>query len=197
MKKIISTLAILLIATGVYAQDFVTINPNPRTSGMGNATVAVSGDAIFDIRQCSRPAVRIPQRTGAGIIHAMAERCSQRLLSVVARRIRQDRPEARSFNRRALVPGAKLAGLEAGMDGYPFIPKDEEGNIISLDITRPNGKSLVWAYAYKVWRASRSRGHGPIPALLQRHRRQVRRRRFRHCGILVDTALLLEGSSLR
>ena len=45
MKKIISTLAILLIATGVYAQDFVTINPNPRTSGMGNATVAVSGDA--------------------------------------------------------------------------------------------------------------------------------------------------------
>lgn len=150
MKKIISTLAILLIATGVYAQDFVTINPNPRTSSMGNATVAVSGDAYSIFGNAAAPLFEYHSvQVQASYTPWQSDAASGYYLLSLGGYVKIGQKHALSIGGRWFQE-PKLAGLEAGMDGYPFIPKDEEGNIISLDITRPNGKSLDLAYAYKV-----------------------------------------------
>lgn len=150
MKKIISTLAVLLMAAGAYAQDFVTINPNPRTSGMGNATVAVSGDAYSVFGNAAAPLFEYHSvQAQVSYTPWQSNIADGYYLLSLGGYVKLGQRHALSIGGRWFQE-PKLSGLEAGWDGYPFIPKDENGNIISLDTKRPNGKALDLAYAYKV-----------------------------------------------
>ncbi|MBP3482401.1 MAG: PorV/PorQ family protein [Alistipes sp.] len=150
MKKIISIFIISFLAANTYGQEYLTINPNARTSAMGDASVAVTGDAwsvfgnaaapLFEYKNIQAQFSYTPwQSDVAGGYYLLSlggyVKISDRHALSVGGRMYQE---------------PKLTEVSAGWDNYPFVPKDENNNPIHLKTTRPNGKALDVAYGYKV-----------------------------------------------
>ena len=147
MKKTISVLAALALFATVSAQEFTTINPDARTSAMGDASVAVTGDAwsvfgnaaapLFEYKNIQAQFSYTPWQTDAAKGYY--------LLSVGG--------YFKIGQRHALSIGGRMyqePKLKMSATDYPFIPKDENNNPVSLKRTRPNGKALDIAYGYKI-----------------------------------------------
>ena len=146
MKKILLTLVISVAALGASAQEFATINPDARTAAMGDATVAVSADAYAVYSNAAAPLFDY-QSVQVGYTYSPWQSSVQKGSDLMAL--------AGYFKlgqRHSIAIGGRLfREPKFSEDGnFPFIPTDEEGNPVVLNVTRPNGKSLDVAYGMKV-----------------------------------------------
>lgn len=148
MKKIILTLVTSIIALSVSAQDFAIINPDARTSAMGDATVSATADAYSVYNNAAAPLFDY-QSVQVGYVYSpwmSSVRKGSELMSL-AGFVKIGQRHSISFGGRMLLEPK----LSIDSD-YPFFPTDENGN---TDYTiggfkRPNGKSLEAAYGLKV-----------------------------------------------
>ena len=148
MKKIILTLVISIVALGVSAQDFATINPDARTAAMGDATVAATADAYSIYNNAAAPLFGY-QSVQIGYTYApwVQSLYKGSDLMTVAGYLKLGQRHSLS------IGGRMFREPKLSMDGdSSFVPTDENGNPNYKvgEFTRPNGKSLEVAYGLKV-----------------------------------------------
>ena len=146
MKKILLTFVISVAALGASAQEFATINPDARTAAMGDATVAVSADAYAVYSNAAAPLFDY-QSVQVGYTYSPWQSSVQKGSDLMALA-----GYVKIGQHHSIAVGGRLFREPKFTDSgdYPFIPMDENGNPIALNVTRPNGKSLDVAYGVKV-----------------------------------------------
>lgn len=153
MKRIIIlTASLLLGASAVSAQEFLTVNPDVRTAGMADASVAASGEA-YSIFNNAAAALFDYNRFQIGFsytpwMHDVKSGTSMYSLGGFY-----------SFNgKHSLAFGTRIfseARIETAsgesLGSYPFIPKDENNQPIGdFESFRPLSVSADLAYAYMI-----------------------------------------------
>lgn len=146
MKKIFLLIALCCASVTVSrAQEFVIINPDARTSAMGDVSAAVTGDAwsiygnaaapLFNNKKVQVQVSYTPWMSAVEKGHALYSLGGyfnfgkRHTLSI----------GGRMYNEPKLV----------GNEDYPFVPKDEYNEPLTIAVTRPNSKSLDLAYGIR------------------------------------------------
>ena len=131
MKKIFILAIILLSGTATAsAQEFLTINPDVRTAGMANASVATTGGA-YSVFQNAASSLFSHNLMAFGGFYSFNHKHS---ISFGTRFYREPK-------------------LSPDDEDYPFIPKDENNNpIVGIEAFRPLSVSADLAYSYRIGR---------------------------------------------
>lgn len=146
MKKIF-LLITLCCATAVasYAQDMMSINPDARTSAMGDVSAAVTADAwsvygnaaspLFGLHTAQVQVSYTPWQRSVESGYNLFSLGGYVLLG----------------KRHALSVGGKMY-YQSALDKStsPFNPKDENNQPLEVKVTRPNDKAVDLAYAYRI-----------------------------------------------
>lgn len=153
MKRIIIlTAALLLGATAVSAQEFLTVNPDVRTAGMADASVATSGEA-YSIFNNAAASLFDYNRFQIGFSYTpwMHDvKSGTNMYSLGGFYSFNDKHSlafgTRIFNEAKIESLANVSAL-----GYPFIPKDDNNEpIADFKAVHPLSISADVAYAYMI-----------------------------------------------
>ena len=149
MKKIFILAIILLSGTAAAsAQEFLTINPDVRTAGMANASVATTGGA-YSVFQNAASSLFSHNLFEVGFSYSPWMRDVKKGLRPDASAILLLQPQTFDLVRTRFT-GAKLSPDD---EDYPFIPKDENNNpIVGIEAFRPLSVSADLAYSYRIGR---------------------------------------------
>lgn len=147
MKKILLLIAVCCASFTVSrAQEFVIINPDARTSAMGDVSAAVTGDAWSIYGNAAAPLFgdKMLQAQVSYTPWQTAVDKGSSLLSLGA--------YVKFGKRHTLSVGGRLFSEPKlfGNDDYPFVPKDENNNPIkNFAVSRPGSKSIDLAYGIR------------------------------------------------
>ena len=151
MKKIFILAIILLSGTATAsAQEFLTINPDVRTAGMANASVATTGGA-YSVFQNAASSLFSHNLFEVGFSYSPWMRDVKKGYDLMAF------GGFYSFNHKHSISfGTRFyrePKLSPDDEDYPFIPKDENNNpIVGIEAFRPLSVSADLAYSYRIGR---------------------------------------------
>ena len=151
MKKIFILAIILLSGTAAAsAQEFLTINPDVRTAGMANASVATTGGA-YSVFQNAASSLFSHNLFEVGFSYSPWMRDVKKGYDLMAF------GGFYSFNHKHSISfGTRFyrePKLSPDDEDYPFIPKDENNNpIVGIEAFRPLSVSADLAYSYRIGR---------------------------------------------
>lgn len=151
MKKIFILAIILLSGTAAAsAQEFLTINPDVRTAGMANASVATTGGA-YSVFQNAASSLFSHNLFEVGFSYSPWMRDVKKGYDLMAF------GGFYSFNHKHSISfGTRFyrePKLNPDDEEYPFIPKDENNNpIVGIEAFRPLSVSADLAYSYRIGR---------------------------------------------
>ena len=146
MKKIFILAIILLSGTAAAsAQEFLTINPDVRTAGMANASVATTGGA-YSVFQNAASSLFSHNLFEVGFSYSPWMRDVKKGYDLMAF------GGFYSFNHKHSISfGTRFyrePKLSPDDEDYPFIPKDENNNpIVGIEAFRPLSVSADLAYS--------------------------------------------------
>ena len=155
MKKIFILAIILLSGTATAsAQEFLTINPDVRTAGMANASVATTGGA-YSVFQNAASSLFSHNLFEVGFSYSPWMRDVKKGYDLMAF------GGFYSFNHKHSISfGTRFyrePKLSPDDEDYPFIPKDENNNpIVGIEAFRPLSVSADLAYSYRIGRLTPS-----------------------------------------
>ncbi|EKC57751.1 conserved hypothetical protein, secreted, partial [human gut metagenome] len=151
MKRYFILAIILLSGTATAsAQEFLTINPDVRTAGMANASVATTGGA-YSVFQNAASSLFSHNLFEVGFSYSPWMRDVKKGYDLMAF------GGFYSFNHKHSISfGTRFyrePKLSPDDEDYPFIPKDENNNpIVGIEAFRPLSVSADLAYSYRIGR---------------------------------------------
>ncbi len=152
MKKIIIIAAAFIFgsATIVSAQEFLTINPDVRTSGMGDANVATSSEEYSIFNNAAASLFDYNRfRVGFSYTPWMSDVKSGYNMYSLGGFFSINQKHSIAFGTR-IYNEPKLTPTDVGGTDFPFNPTDDNGNPIEMESFRPLSFSADLAYAFMI-----------------------------------------------